>query len=452
MGPRPSLPAPASEVGESVRGTIEQVRFSESGWLRATAPGNFRCVVVVAIAAIAGLGHDRPAVAGSVDEPSVIVSCAIDDAGSSQDVPQLRELVASTLPAAEVSLVPVSHHVLPVDLVGRPSDPEAVYVLEQLGTIHRVATDGSSSRVVADLSALTNWGVLGLEFSSDGTHAYVYYRDISDRSVVAEYAVSDDGQFEIESERQVWVLEFDQRTEHVAGDLHFGPDGLLYIAVGDGGTGAAADGGEGAVRAADAHDPRGSMLRIDPTASGGQPYSIPPDNPFSDGSQGAPEVWSWGLRNPWRFDFDTLTGDLWVADVGLITYEEVSVAHRTSDEFAGKAVNFGWGRFEGCSLLNEDLEAPGTLNFPVIAYPRAFGCSISGGAVYRGSEFDWLDGAFVYGDFCTGTVWAYVPESNNVFAIAQAAGSVSAVRRGLDGELYVLDHSGGDVSRLVAGT
>ena len=196
----------------------------------------------------------------------------------------------------------------------------------------------------------------------------------------------------------------------------------------------------------------GKILRIDPTPSGGASYTVPADNPYVDTAGARPEIWAIGVRNPWRFSFDPDTGDLWVADVGQAEWEEVNVARATDGGNAGRGVNFGWSAWEGTHRFNDDQTADDSL-LPVHEYPHGdAGCSISGGAVYRGSTVPSLRGWYLFSDFCSGFVWA-LPASSEPGSAAAAveltrAVAVSAVVAGPDGEVYVLSHAEGTVARL----
>ena len=199
------------------------------------------------------------------------------------------------------------------------------------------------------------------------------------------------------------LLQIDQPyPNHNGGDLALGPDGMLYVAMGDGGSG-----GDPERRASDPTNLLGKLLRIDPAPSGDAAYSIPADNPFATGSMGdvagAPEVWAWGLRNPWRIAFDPATAELWIADVGQNRIEEIDAVGPTADHPAGWGTNFGWSAFEGNDRFNDDVADPGNLVFPVWTYTHDEGCSISGGAVYRGTVIAGLAPAYVYSDYCAGS-------------------------------------------------
>jgi glucose/arabinose dehydrogenase len=353
-----------------------------------------------------------------------------------------------------VSLAPVAEVDQPVGLGVRPGDA-ALFVIGQDGTVYRITPEpGGDSQVdeVADLTDRTSAdgerGLLGIAFSADGAFAWLDYTDNDGNTVVAEYPVAGDGTLDVDAERV--LLHIDQPyPNHNGGDLQLGPDGMLYVAMGDGGSG-----GDPERRASDPTTLLGKLLRIDPTPSGDAAHTIPVDNPFATGSMGdttgAPEVWSWGLRNPWRIAFDPLTSDLWIADVGQNEIEEIDAVGATAEHPAGWGANFGWSAYEGNNRYNGDVPDPGNLVFPVWTYTHAEGCSISGGAVYRGTVIPGLAPAYVYSDYCGGKLWAFDLASGRNVVLKEGLDQVSAVRTGPDGELYVLEHSGA-VSTLIPG-
>jgi glucose/arabinose dehydrogenase len=337
-----------------------------------------------------------------------------------------------------------------VDLAVRPGD-DALHLVSQRGQVIRFDPVSGEQRVTLDVADLISGGdneqgLLGLEFSADGDHAYIDYTDASGDTVIAEYPVDAAGVLDAAAARV--LLTVDQPySNHNAGDLALGPDGMLYITLGDGGSG-----GDPERRASDPTALLGSLLRIDPTPAGDSPYTIPPDNPFADGMfegiAGAPEVWAWGLRNPWRIAFDPVNGDLWIADVGQNDFEEVDRV-RPTDRPAGFGVDFGWSAFEGTERYNEDVPDSGRVTFPVLTYPHGDeGCSISGGVPYRGSAIPELEPAYVYSDYCSGRIWALDLDGARNLVLLDGFDQVTGVRAGPDGELYVLQ-AGGGVDRLV---
>ncbi len=341
---------------------------------------------------------------------------------------------------------PVVEAGAPTNLVARPGS-DTFYITGRGGMIW-TWLPGADLAEALDMRAITEGGgeqgLLGLTFSLDGAMAYVDYTGADDggNTHVDEYAVAPDGTIDPSSRRELLVIE-QPFTNHNGGQLAVGPDGMLYIGMGDGGAA-----GDPDRRALDLGDLLGKILRIDPS---GDPYTVPADNPFVDRDGARPEVWTYGLRNPWRFSFDPATGDLWIADVGQGSLEEIDLAPATAGRDAGKATNFGWSAFEGTERYNDDQD-PGGAVPPIYEYSHDEGCSVSGGEVYRGTAIPSLVGWYVFADYCAGTVWALevVRATDATDATASAgerieigsASDVSAVEVGPDGELYVVSLSG----------
>jgi glucose/arabinose dehydrogenase len=268
------------------------------------------------------------------------------------------------------------------------------------------------------------------EFASNG-FVYAYYSAGGPRrSVLGRFTVPPGTDVASEGSELI-VLEVEQPFEnHNGGAVRFGPDGLLYLGLGDGGSG-----GDPLGNGQDPSTLLGSVVRIDVRgASATAPYAVPADNPTFDAALNArPEVWAYGLRNPWRMAFDSATGALWLADVGQNAIEEIDVVT------AGG--NYGWNRLEGdaCYSPRSGCERPG-MTEPVATYTHADGCSVSGGAVYRGSATSSLVGWYVYGDFCSGTVWGLPTDgSGGPVVLAETDTNVSSFGVDGDGELYMLD-------------
>ena len=336
---------------------------------------------------------------------------------------------------------PVAEFDQPVELAFRTGD-QALFIVEQSGRVVRYS-DGAAL-TVADITDRTasnsEQGLLGLAFSLDGSLAYLDYTDLDGDTVVAEYPVNAEGSFDVAAER-VLLTVAQPYSNHNGGDVKIGPDGMLFIALGDGGSA-----NDPQRRASDPTTLLGSLLRIDPRPSGDQPYTIPADNPFATGSfngvAGAPEVWAWGLRNPWRFAFDPVDGGLWIADVGQNEFEEVDHLASGDGTTAGRGADFGWSAFEGTERFNADVADTGPV-MPVLTYRHGSdGCSISGGVPYRGSVIPELEPAYVYSDYCSGIVWALDLAGGRNITLLAGFDSVSAVRAGPDGELYVLERTG----------
>jgi glucose/arabinose dehydrogenase len=348
------------------------------------------------------------------------------------------------LGAVGVTLTRIVTLTEPVKVTARAGDP-AVHVAERRGRVVRVV-GGDVASVVLDMQGLTRAGgergLLGIAYSPDGARLYASYTDTSGTSVIDEYTLGADGAADHDTRRQV-LTQRQPFANHNGGDIVFGPDGMLYFGLGDGGS---------------ANDPQrnslklstwlGKLLRIDPRAADGAPYAVPADNPFLDTDGARPEIWSIGLRNPWRFSFDAATGDLWIADVGQNRWEEVDVS-RAADG-AGRGVNFGWSSYEGDHRFNTDQ--PGDDHTPPIhEYEHGSGgCSISGGAVYRGAAIPALRGAYVFADYCAAGVRAIDPaDAARSVSLSPRPGTVVSVDQGPGNELYVSSFDGG-VYRLDA--
>lgn len=311
------------------------------------------------------------------------------------------------LPEPSVQLVDVATFDQPLEISPKDGDPR-LFVVQQGGVI--IAADDESNVAVFDISTVdgatftsegNEQGLLGLAFHPDEDLAYVDFTNGDGDTVVAEFAV-DPASLEFDPATYREVLTVGQpASNHNGGELDFGPDGYLYIALGDGGVADDPD-----RNGLDLSTRLGKILRIDPLPSGDAAFTVPDDNPFVGVDGADPTIWSLGLRNPWRFSFDALTDDLWIGDVGQNQVEEIDLATATDGRDAGRGVSFGWSAFEGADRFNEDQSADGH-TLPVVTYRHENGnCSVSGGVVARNSSFDDLNGWYVYGDFCTGTMWA----------------------------------------------
>jgi glucose/arabinose dehydrogenase len=311
-----------------------------------------------------------------------------------------------------------------------------LYLTERAGTVHPLTADGPGPAVV-DLSAETTTdgerGLLGIAFAADDSELYLFHTDLDADAVVEAFAL-ERGVIDTSTRRTVLTVPQPQ-ANHNGGQLQIGPDGMLYVGLGDGG---GSGDPEGAGQ--DLSTPLGSLLRIDPT--GASPYAVPADNPFVGRSDAVDEIWAYGLRNPWRFSFDRELGDLWIADVGQSEREEVN--WMPAGEGAG--ANYGWNLMEGTT----EYAGPEPSDHvpPVYEYETRGpeGCAITGGYVYRGQAIDDLVGAYLYSDFCEGLVRGLVLEGGEV--VEQAGLGISGSRvvsfaQDDDGELYVLELSGG---------
>lgn len=269
---------------------------------------------------------------------------------------------------------------------------------------------------------------------------FVNYTNLNGHTVVARYRVSSDpNRADAASAKQVLFIE-QPFSNHNGGQMQFGPDGYLYIGMGDGGSG-----GDPGNRAQSLETPLGKMLRIDVDAD---PYAVPPSNPFVATAGARPEIWATGLRNPWRFSFDRATGDLWIADVGQGSWEEIDFQPASS--IGGE--NYGWRRMEGTHCFNPASDCnPGNLVLPVIEYNHTGGaCSVTGGYVYRGAGSPRLQGMYIYGDYCNGKIWGATRNGTGPATVKELLDTtffISTFGEDANGELYVANH-GGTVYRL----
>ena len=319
-----------------------------------------------------------------------------------------------------------------------PGQPDWWWVTTSRGRIHRFANDPNVTQdeLVVDLSGdidsnAAEAGLLGLAFHPNfETNGYVYvnYTVPGLTTQIVRYTSSDGATINQASRRL--ILEVDQPyNNHNGGHLAFGPDGYLYFGLGDGGSS-----GDPGGNAQNTNTLLGSMLRID--VDGGNPYAIPPTNPFAAGG-GRPEIFAWGLRNPWRFSFDAVTGDLWVGDVGQDAREEISIVRLGE--------NHGWNVLEGdaCYWPPEDCNDAG-LTYPLAVHDHEEGDqSIIGGVVYRGSDIPGLVGTYVYADYISGRLYGIrsgVGDAKRDL-LYELGASIVHIGESLDGELFLLDHN-----------
>ncbi len=304
--------------------------------------------------------------------------------------------------------------------------------------------DVESARTFLDIRERVNdsgneEGLLGLAFDpafAENGHFYVNYTASGPRrTVVSRFSVSAGDPNLADAGSELVFLEVAQPyRNHNGGHVAFGPDGMLYVGLGDGGSG-----GDPRGNGQDTSTLLGAILRIDVSAldETGR-YAVPPDNPFAGGDGTARgEIWAYGLRNPWRFSFDRETGDLWAADVGQNRYEEVDIIR------PGR--NYGWNVMEGSKCFRPTNCDTRGLEMPVAEYGRDGGCSVTGGYVYRGRRLPTLYGAYLYADFCSGKVWALRHDGAQVteqMLIADTGLSISSFGEDPSGEVYVLTFEG----------
>ena len=278
-------------------------------------------------------------------------------------------------------------------------------------------------------------GLLGLAFHpqfADNGNFYVNYTSQGGDTRIARFNLSGNPDVADPDSEQI-ILSFSQPyANHNGGGLSFGPDGYLYIGTGDGGS---ANDPQGNAQSLDTL--LGKMLRIDVNANQG--YGIPEDNPLLAQDEARPEIWAYGLRNPWRFTFDSQTGDLYIADVGQNQWEEINFEAAASSG----GLNYGWDRWEGTHVFEGGGD--GTV-MPVAEYSHQLGCSVTGGVVVRAPSSPSWNGVYIYGDFCSGNIWGLVRDQNGQWQnelLFQTDFSPSAFGVDVAGEVYLVDHNGG---------
>lgn len=356
----------------------------------------------------------------------------------------------STEPAASVRLQRVFGNLAisaPVLMLQAPGDDSHWYIVEKRGRVLSVTVNGgvAQSSVFLDIidrvdSGPNEAGFLGMAFHPQyASNGFVYLSyttsDPSLTSVISRVTRSADGN-SLQSDSEEVLLRVSQPySNHNGGHIVFGPDGFLYIGLGDGGSG-----GDPQGNGQNTQTLLGSMLRID--VNTGSPYGIPATNPFASGEQGRPEIYAWGMRNPWRWSFDKTTGALWVADVGQNSWEEVSIVTAPG--------NFGWNPKEGTHCYqSSSCDNPEFID-PVIEYSHENGCSVTGGYVYRGTAIPSLQGTYLYSDYCSGTLWGARADGNGgygSFQILATQLNVASFAEGNDGEIYII-HLGGEIYQL----
>jgi glucose/arabinose dehydrogenase len=336
----------------------------------------------------------------------------------------------------------------PLGMALRAGD-DALYVVSKRGKVWALRGGVVDPTPVLDLSSKVSrgseQGLLGLVFSPDGAFAYVNYTDRRGDTNIVEYAWGN-GRADPSTRRLVLFVN-QPFPNHNGGNLLFGPDGDLYVGLGDGGSDANSPSpGDPYKNGQNLRVLLAKMLRIQPRLPGGSPppggarYAIPRDNPFVGRRGVRPEIWAYGLRNPWRYSFDRQTGDLWIGDVGAGGSEEVDFQPSGS----GGAQNYGWSILEGTIAYDRP---PANAVPPVYEYNhRAGGCSVTGGYVYRGSALSSLTGWYVFGDYCLGTISALrvEPSGRRVYVLAgRGVQALSSFGEDQQGELYAMSLQGG---------
>jgi glucose/arabinose dehydrogenase len=334
----------------------------------------------------------------------------------------------------------------PLYVTAPPGDTARLFIVEKTGAIRMVKSGTLLPAPFLDIGTLVSGGgeqgLLGLAFDPDyatNGRFVVHYTDVAGNTRVSTFVRSSSDPDLADPSSEQLVLAAEQPfPNHNGGQVLFGPDGDLYLGLGDGGSA-----GDPTGRGQDLTDLLGSILRLDIRTT--SPYAVPADNPFAGRTDARPEVWSYGLRNPWRFSFDRATGDLYVADVGQSASEEVDVSPAAGG--AGKATNFGWNTMEGKHCYGASSCNESGLALPVLEYDHGQGCSITGGYVYRGAAIPAIQGYYFYGDYCGGWVRSFRYESGAAVDAFQwptlaPGGSITSFGEDAAGELYITSADG----------
>jgi glucose/arabinose dehydrogenase len=388
--------------------------------------------------------EEGPAEHGADDEAT--------DAGVEPTEEATEEQTEPLDPLQGVALeVVVDDLIEPLDVVALPGE-DALLVVERRGVVRRIEGGDPAADPYLDLREVTNadsieQGVLGIALHPafpEDPRVFLFHSLANNNNILVSYRLDDTGDRLDPATRTelVTIVKQPDMVRHNGGHLEFGPDGLLYVAVGD------------AARASvNGQDPAtlpGTILRLD--VDGDEPYAVPDDNPFADGADGAPEVWWYGLRNPWRFAIDAATGLAYIADVGQGDVEEVNVV--PVDE---GGLNFGWPVFEGTDVFYGGEPTSPVTDPVLVARHDAtdLACSITGGRVYRGAAIPELDGHYLYADWCRGWIRSFRYDDGEVvdeedWTEQLGAEMVSSFGEDGAGELLIVDYAAGSVSRLVA--
>jgi glucose/arabinose dehydrogenase len=342
----------------------------------------------------------------------------------------------------------------PVFLTAPTGDVGRLFIVEQGGLIRILNSLDGTPRATPflDVAGLIvtggERGLLGMAFDPNyagNGRFYIYYTNTAGDIVIARYGVSTNPDIANAGAQAILkTIAHPTNQNHNGGMLAFGPDGCLYAGIGDGGGSGDPNG-----NAQNTNSLLGKILRLDPETGS----ACGTDNPFANGTGGAPEVWSFGLRNPWRFSFDRSTGVLYIGDVGQDQREEVDAVVGPN---AGQGVNFGWNIMEGFACFNPPSGCNSSgLTPPILDYSHDAGaCSVTGGYVYRGTLNPAVNGSYFYADYCAGFVRSFQlqggrPSSQNTWPLLSPGGQITSFGEDARGELYILTQTGG-LSRIVA--
>ncbi|HRQ36720.1 MAG TPA: PQQ-dependent sugar dehydrogenase [Chloroflexota bacterium] len=349
-------------------------------------------------------------------------------------------------PVSQIQLTPIVTAGLSLPLYLTHAGDGRLFVVQQDGLINIIQDGELLAEPFLDIRGrvgkeANEQGLLSVAFHpgyAQNGYFFVNYTNLSFHTVVSRFQVSaaDPNLADATSEKILLTIE-QPYANHNGGLVKFGPDGYLYIGMGDGGSQ-----GDPQNRAQNGNSLLGKILRIDVDVAEDVPYGIPETNPFVADNGVRNEIWAIGLRNPWRFSFDRETGDLFLADVGQNQWEEVNF--RPVDSPGGE--NYGWNRMEGTHCYPQGNCDTTGLILPIFEYDHSQGCSVTGGYMYRGAQFPALRGNYLVADYCTGFIWRLFPAGDGTWDTAKVLESgriISSFGEDVNGELYVVDHNGG---------
>ncbi|MBM4258960.1 MAG: DUF11 domain-containing protein [Deltaproteobacteria bacterium] len=335
----------------------------------------------------------------------------------------------------------------PVHITHAGDGSQRLFVLEQEGVIRIVKNQTLVATPFLDIAARVGCcgerGLLSVAFPpnyANKGYFYVNYTNNEGTTVISRYRVTSNPDEANPNSEEVLLTVEQPFSNHNGGQIAFGPDGFLYIGMGDGGSG-----GDPQNNGQRTDTLLGKLLRID-VESGAKPYAVPATNPFVQNRNYRSEIWALGLRNPWRFSFDRQTGDLYIGDVGQGVYEEIDFQPKASP--GGE--NYGWKIMEGAHCFNSSSCNQSGLTLPLVEYDHSQGCSVTGGVVYRGQQFPRLQGLYFYGDFCSGNLWGHRSTfgSRQNTRLLDTALTISTFGEDEAGEVYVADYGTGDLYRI----
>ncbi len=376
------------------------------------------------------------------------------DTTAVETIPQLPEVTGTSTSSAPDYVVDFPDSTLyywqliadgfskPLGMTFPESNPQLFYILEQAGVI-RVLRDGVLlSDPFLDIRKQVNSnanerGLLGIALDPlyvQNGFFYLNYSNSKGDTTISRFQANPDLLIADPQSEQILLTQEQPYGNHNGGNLLIGPDGFLYIGFGDGGSGGDPQG--------NAQNPEtllGKMVRI--AVQNQEAYGIPETNAFAEGDGGRPEIWAMGLRNPWRFSFDMLTGGLYIADVGQGDWEEIDF---TQPELRPN-YNFGWDYFEGTHQF--EGQPPAEIDFiePVYEYDHSQGCSVTGGYVYRGTEMSEWNGVYFFGDYCNGKIWGMLPAGDDSWKVSllfESGQNISSFGQDRNGEVYLISHTG----------